>query len=192
MLRHEMVIAVGVSLLVPITALAADAGGAMASADQELLRDKIDRLEGLIEQQDARLRQQDEKIESLQNQLTAGDGTLDEARVNQIKKLIREVIADSEFRESLFPDQVRGLLCELYGNNWGKKFLSDFGEDNIRAMLLATEQYIDRFAEAEEIDLSGLPEPIKREHARVSEDIEAIAAAIRRRKEYEHRRMDQV
>ena len=107
MLRYGMAVAVGISLLLSMGAMAADPGGAMASADQELLKDKIDRLEMLVEQQDARLRQQDEKIESLQNQLTTGDGTLDEARVDQIKKLVREVIADSEFRESLFPDQVQ-------------------------------------------------------------------------------------
>lgn len=93
---------------------------------------------------------------------------------------------------SLFPDQVRGMLCDLYGNTWGKKFLSQFGEENIQAMLLTTEQYADRFANAEEIDLAGLPEPIKREHDRVSEDLKAIADAIRRRKMYETRRIDQV
>jgi hypothetical protein len=93
---------------------------------------------------------------------------------------------------SLFPDQVRGILCDRYGNGWGRMFLSQFGAENIQAMLLTAEQYADRFVNAEEIDLAGLPEPIKREHARVSEDLEAIANAIRRRKLYEKRRMDQV
>jgi hypothetical protein len=93
---------------------------------------------------------------------------------------------------SLFPDQVRGTLCDLYGNGWGRKFLAQFGEENIRKMLLTAEKYAESIANAEEIDLAGLPEPIKREHDRVSEDLKAIADAVRRRKMYETRRIDQV
>jgi len=108
MFKRGMVMVVAALLLGPTLALAVDpGGGAIASADQELLKDKVDRLEALVEQQDARIRHQDEKIESLQNRLTAADGAFDEARVDQIKKLVRDVIADSEFRESLFPDQVQ-------------------------------------------------------------------------------------
>ena len=93
---------------------------------------------------------------------------------------------------SLFPDQVRGILCDKYGNSWGRSFLSDFGENNIKRLLLSTEKYIDSFKDFEEIDLSLLPEPIKREHARTREDVKAVAVAVKRRKEYETRRMDQV
>ncbi|UCB56969.1 MAG: radical SAM protein [Candidatus Omnitrophota bacterium] len=93
---------------------------------------------------------------------------------------------------SLFPDQARGILGNKYGNGWGREFLSDFGQDNIRQLLLSTESYIDSFANQEEIELSLLPEPIKREHMRTSEDIKAVAEAISARKKYEERRMKQV
>ena len=93
---------------------------------------------------------------------------------------------------SLFPDQVRGILTDRHGNTWGRKFLSQFGEENIRSLLLATEKYIEAFENAEEIDLAGLPEPIKREHHRTVEDIQAIAQALGRRKRYENRRIDSI
>lgn len=93
---------------------------------------------------------------------------------------------------SLFPDQVRGILCDKYGNDWGRKYLADFGQGNITRMLMAAEDYIDKFNNYEEIDLSILPEPIKREHARTREDIKGIAGAIKRRKQYEKRRMKQL
>jgi radical SAM superfamily enzyme YgiQ (UPF0313 family) len=93
---------------------------------------------------------------------------------------------------SLFPDQVRGILCNRYGNTWGREYLTEFGEDNIKRMLLATEEYIDGFGKSEGVDLSILPEPIKREHTRTREDIKSIAGAIKRRKQYEMRRIKQL
>ena len=93
---------------------------------------------------------------------------------------------------SLLPDQVRAILTDWHGNGWGKKFLSEFGEERIKSLLLATEEYIGAFSEGEEIELSGLPDPLKREHLRTKEDIEAIAQAIERRKHYENRRRDSI
>jgi radical SAM superfamily enzyme YgiQ (UPF0313 family) len=93
---------------------------------------------------------------------------------------------------SLFPDQVRVIYTEKHGNGWGRKFLSKFGEDKIKALLLATEKYIDAFENESEIELSGLPDPLKREHIRTKEDIDAIAQAIKRRKRYETKRSDSI
>ena len=93
---------------------------------------------------------------------------------------------------SLLPDQVRGILTDLHGNTWGKQFLGAFGEGRIRDLLLATERYAEAFDHLEEIDLSGLPETLKREHPRVREDIEAIERAIHRRRRYEDTRTDSI
>ncbi|MBF0128184.1 MAG: radical SAM protein, partial [Magnetococcales bacterium] len=37
---------------------------------------------------------------------------------------------------TLFPDQIRALLCDRLGNDWGKRFVVKYGADNVRAMLL--------------------------------------------------------
>lgn len=114
--------------------------------------------------------------------------------VTQAQRFLTQVVdkrPDIGFM-TLFPDQVRGILSDQHGNTWGKKFLSEFGEENIKALLLATQKYIHAFENDEEIDLSGLPEPIKREHHRTLEDIEAIARAANRRKKYDHRRVDSI
>jgi len=90
-----------IALLAPSAVLGEQPSGlALASADQELVKDRIDRLEALVEQQDQQLRQ-------LRGEVQQSGASMDEARVAQIKGLVREVIADSEFRESLFPDQVQ-------------------------------------------------------------------------------------
>lgn len=95
---------------------------------------------------------------------------------------------------SLFPDQVRGILTERHDNRWGKTFLKDYGEENITQLLNATEEYIDAFEEndSSEIELSYLPDPLKREHFRTKQDIEAIQEAIKRRKKYESKRSDSI
>jgi len=88
-------------LLAPSAVLAEQPTGlALASADQELVKDRIDRLESLVQQQE-------QQIRDLRSQIHKTNASMDEARVAQIKGLVREVIADSEFRESLFPDQVQ-------------------------------------------------------------------------------------
>ncbi len=95
---------------------------------------------------------------------------------------------------SLFPDQVRGILTEKHNNKWGETFLKDFGEENLKKMLQATEGYIDIFANSEsgEMELSYLPDPIKREHFRTKDDIQAISKAIARRRRYEIKRGDSI
>ena len=93
---------------------------------------------------------------------------------------------------SLCPDQIRSAMTDIHGNQWGSKFSREFGEDNIRSLLLTTERYIDAFKDGDEMELAGLPDPIKREHHRTMEDIKAIAKAIKRRKNYENRRMDSI
>jgi len=89
----------GVLMLVaPVRAPADEPGGVvLASAGQAVVQDRVARLEALVaEQQD--------KIQALQTQTAK---SLDAARVDQVKELVQEVMRDSEFRESLFPDTVQ-------------------------------------------------------------------------------------
>lgn len=80
---------------------AASAGWTVADrAGQELLRDKLARLEALVEQQQR-------QIEVLQRQVSESSDRLEAARVEQVKDLLRQVMRDSEFRESLFPQTVQ-------------------------------------------------------------------------------------
>ncbi|MBF0465640.1 MAG: radical SAM protein [Nitrospirae bacterium] len=125
---------------------------------------------------------------------TVNGGNWKEEMVKEAQRLLVKIIRerpDIGF-VSLFPDQVRGILCNRHGNDWGRTFLSRFGEDNIRELLLATERYVSAFEECQEIDLSILPEPLKREHLRTKEDIKSISDAINRRKEYQSRRVNQL
>jgi len=100
--------AVVLLLLGPVAAMAGGPGdGALASADREALKDQIDRLESLIERQDQTLQRQDETIAELQKQVQRPDASLEAARVDQVRELVGEVMRNSEFRESLFPDTVQ-------------------------------------------------------------------------------------
>jgi len=93
---------------------------------------------------------------------------------------------------TLFPDQVRGIFCERYGNDWGRQFVTKFGEENVREMLMNVERYVENFANNRTVDLDSLPEPLKREHLRTQEDLALLANAALRRREYENRRIEQV
>ncbi len=93
---------------------------------------------------------------------------------------------------SLFPDQVRGILCDRFTNRWGQIFLEKYGKESIRKILRDTEKYAHDYAEKREIDPNMLPEPLRREHFRTKEDLEQIAQATMARKTYEKRRMRQV
>jgi hypothetical protein len=93
---------------------------------------------------------------------------------------------------TLFPDQIRSMLCDRYGNDWGKTFVERYGEDNIREMLLNTEKYASDYANKREIDPMALPEPLRREHFRTKEDMALLAKAVIQRREYEQRRFNQV
>ena len=93
---------------------------------------------------------------------------------------------------TLFPDQVRGILCERYGNDWGRQFVDKYGKENVREMLLNVEQYVENFSHSRTIDTQSLPEPLKREHLRIQEDLASLARAALRRKDYENRRIEQV
>lgn len=93
---------------------------------------------------------------------------------------------------TLFPDQVRSMYCEKFTNKWGQIFVDRYGEENIKAMLMNTEKYIQDYKDKRDIDPSLLPEPLKREHFRTKEDMKLIAEAIVTRKKYEQRRADQV
>jgi hypothetical protein len=93
---------------------------------------------------------------------------------------------------TLFPDQIRGMFCDKYGNDWGRRFVERYGEDNIREMLANTETYVRNYDNKREIDIAALPEPLKREHFRTKEDMALLARAVLRRREYEQRRFEQV
>ena len=59
-------------------------------------------------------------------------------------------------------------------------------------MLENTEAYVRDFENKRQIDVSTLPEPLKREHLRTKEDLAVLANAILMRREYEARRIQQV
>lgn len=93
---------------------------------------------------------------------------------------------------TLFPDQIRSLYCDRFGNDWGRQFLDRFGEDNIKEMLFNTNRYMKDYEAGKEIDVDMLPEPLRREHFRTKEDLALIARAVMARKKYEGRRTKQV
>lgn len=93
---------------------------------------------------------------------------------------------------TLFPDQIRALFCEEFGNDWGRVFVKRYGEENVQSMLLDAQEYADNYRNNIEISTDKLPEPIRREHFRTKEDLEMIARAMQSRKNYEQRRFDQV
>lgn len=93
---------------------------------------------------------------------------------------------------TLLPDQVRAMLCDRYGNDWGRTFVARYGEENVREMLLNTEKYARDYAERRDIDPAALPEPLRREHFRTKEDMALLAKAVLSRRAYEQRRIEQV
>jgi len=93
---------------------------------------------------------------------------------------------------TLFPDQIRALFCDKFGNEWGREFVERYGEENIRELLLNVKKYITEYKDKKEMDIACLPEPLKREHFRTKEDMSLLAQAILRRQEYEDRRIAQV
>jgi len=103
-LRGSVVVwaaALGAIALLPVSAWA-EPSVAVAKADEgadsQAVGDKINQLEALLEAQQA-------KIESLQAQLDVVEGDSTEAaRVAEVRKVVRELMADAGFRESLYPD----------------------------------------------------------------------------------------
>ena len=83
-------LALGVCFALPMAAVADEQG--------EDLQARLNRLQALVESQQ-------ETIGALESKLDlAGSQDWDAARVEEIKKVVREVIADADFRESLYPD----------------------------------------------------------------------------------------
>lgn len=82
--------ALGLCTMIPVSAAADEQTGD--------LQTRLDRIQALVEAQQ-------ETIDGLESKLTlAGEADWDTARVNEIKKVVREVMADADFRESLYPD----------------------------------------------------------------------------------------
>ncbi len=104
MSRVSWAILVSMSLAaVPFsTALAADGQAAVpAVAKSDDMQNRLDRLQSLVEQQQQTI----EQLESKLNVANSNDWNA--ARVEEIRKVVREVMADAEFRESLYPDVVQ-------------------------------------------------------------------------------------
>ncbi len=93
---------------------------------------------------------------------------------------------------SVFPDQVRSMLCDRFGNRWGSTLGKKYGEEIVRELILNTAHYMKAFAEKKEIDAEMLPEALRREHFRTKEDIRMISEAVLMRRSYESRRFNQV
>jgi radical SAM superfamily enzyme YgiQ (UPF0313 family) len=93
---------------------------------------------------------------------------------------------------TLFPDQIRAVFCEEFGNNWGRIFVERYGREGVTDMLLNAEKYAKDYANGNQISVDKLPEPIRREHYRTKEDLELIARAMNMRKSYEANRFEQV
>lgn len=93
---------------------------------------------------------------------------------------------------TLFPDQIRALFCEEFGNDWGRVFVERYGKEGVSEMLLNTEEYAKAYEDNKEISPEKLPEPLRREHFRSKEDLTLIARAMNMRKDYEQRRFNQV
>jgi len=94
---------------------------------------------------------------------------------------------------TLFPDQIRMIFCDKYGNDWGRTFVKKFDESTIRRLMAQTEDYLKGFQGSSRLDISSLPEPLQREHDRQKEDLEAIIKlALGRREQYNFARIEQV
>ncbi len=93
---------------------------------------------------------------------------------------------------TLFPDQVRMMFCEMFGNTWARDFSRTIGRETVRDMLVSTENFVEEGALCKDNISRMIPEPFLREQERVNEDLIIIARAIRDRKQYERRRIEQV
>ncbi len=86
--------------------------------DLDGLRKQVDRLQGLVEQQQATIGELRSRVD------VSVDENAGRARVEEIKKVVREVIADADFRESLYPDVMQvGYDEGFYIKSSDEKFL---------------------------------------------------------------------
>ncbi|MBN1341852.1 MAG: hypothetical protein JXQ73_04190 [Phycisphaerae bacterium] len=97
-------------LVMPLTAVAGE--------EPQNLQSRLDRLQNLVDKQQ-------QTITDLESKLTvANSEDLDAARVEEIKKVVREVLADADFRESLYPDVMQvGYDHGFYIKSSDDKFL---------------------------------------------------------------------
>lgn len=70
----------------------------MADEQAEDLEARLDRLQALVDRQQQTISQLESKLKLV------GEADWEAARVEEIKKVVREVMADADFRESLYPD----------------------------------------------------------------------------------------
>lgn len=93
---------------------------------------------------------------------------------------------------TLFPDQIRAMFCDRFGNDWGRILVERYGEEKIKDMLTNTQKYMDMYQSTDDLDATAIPEPLRREHYRTKEDLKMISEAVGARRLYENRRFDQV
>ncbi len=97
----------------------------MADEEGKNLQARLNRLEALVESQQ-------ETIGALESKLDlAGSRDWDAARVEEIEKVVREVIADADFRENLYPD----VMQVGYDNGFYIKSSDDTFLLNITGMM---------------------------------------------------------
>lgn len=93
---------------------------------------------------------------------------------------------------TLFPDQTRMIFCELFGNDWAMQLSENVGRKIIAEMLENAGRYVAGYTSGASLPEGMMPEPFVREHLRTKEDLKMIAGAVRLRKEYEARRIEQI
>lgn len=93
---------------------------------------------------------------------------------------------------TLFPDQIRAMFCDRFGNDWGRTLVQKYGENKIKDMMSDTQKYMNMYESTKDLDATAIPEPLRREHYRTKEDLRMISEAIGSRRLYESRRFDQV
>ncbi|MBN1341853.1 MAG: hypothetical protein JXQ73_04195 [Phycisphaerae bacterium] len=91
---------------------------AVPAGASEDLKGRLDRLQELVEKQQQTIGELETKLS------VANSEDLDAARVEEIKKVVREVLADADFRESLYPDVMQvGYDHGFYIKSSDEKFL---------------------------------------------------------------------
>ncbi len=88
----------GILGMLPMVARAQASETVAKASDKAAVSDKISQLESLLEAQQAKIQSLTDRIESFENQST------DAVRAAEVRKVVRELLSDTDFRESLYPD----------------------------------------------------------------------------------------
>lgn len=92
--------------------------GVSDSSEQQAMSQKIAQLEALMKAQQSKIKNLTGQVEDLQSRST------ESARIAEVRKVVHELLADSNFRESLYPDvQQVGYDNGFYIKSSDEKFL---------------------------------------------------------------------